>query len=154
MNFSQRVYSYFIIILICSTIITIAGINGFQRLEPYINTLNSDNTESLYYAEEMLTSISATKDLEKFEANLKKAQNNITEQGEQEVLSRIAEEYRPAFSGNRKIEEKTIDDIAELSKINREAMEQAGNRAKKMESVGIWIIIFPSVFIWIIGKFF
>ena len=30
-------------------------------------------------------------------------------------------------------------------------MEQAGLRAKKTQTVGIWIIIFPSIFIWIIG---
>ena len=59
MNFAQRIYSSFIIILVCSTVITIAGICGFQRLEPFVSTLNSSNTESLYYAEEMLSSISA-----------------------------------------------------------------------------------------------
>ncbi len=30
-------------------------------------------------------------------------------------------------------------------------MERAGKKAKKTEKVGIWIILFPSVFIWIIG---
>ena len=30
-------------------------------------------------------------------------------------------------------------------------MEKAGLRAKKIQTVGIWIIIFPSIFIWIIG---
>ena len=151
MNFSDRVNSSFIIILICSTIITIAGICGFQRLEPFINTLNSCNTQSLHYAEEMLSSISTRKNLNKFEKYLTKAQNNITEDGEEEVLNRIANDYRPAFNGNKKAEEKTIDDIIELSKINRNALERAGLKAKKMESVGIWIIIFPSIFIWIIG---
>ena len=69
MNISGKIYLYFIILLICSTIITIAGIYGFQKLEPSINLLNSSNTQSLYYAEQMLTSISAKKDLNKFEKN-------------------------------------------------------------------------------------
>ena len=30
-------------------------------------------------------------------------------------------------------------------------MQKAGLRAKKLQTVGIWIIIFPSIFIWIIG---
>lgn len=30
-------------------------------------------------------------------------------------------------------------------------MEQAGIKAKKLKAIGIWIIIFPSAFIWIIG---
>ena len=151
MNFAHRIYSSFIILLICSTIITIAGIRGFLKLEPYINTLNSRNIQSLYYSEQMLSSISIKKDLSKFEENLEKAKNNITEVGEEKILNKIADNYLPAFSGNKKIEDIKIDEIAELSKINRLAMQRAGRIAKKTESVGIWIILFPSIFIWIIG---
>lgn len=151
MNFSERIYSSFILVLICSTIITIAGLDGFQRLEPFLETLNSSNTKSLYYAEQMLSSISAKKDLKNFEDNLKKAQSNITEPGEKEVLDKISKNYLPAFRGNKKVEEETIGEIVELSKINRRTIEQAGLKAKKMESVGMWIILFPSIFIWIIG---
>ena len=30
-------------------------------------------------------------------------------------------------------------------------MEQAGVKAKKQRAIGVWIILFPAVFIWIIG---
>ena len=151
MKLGKRIYYSFIIILSCSTVISIAGIIGFQRLEPFVNALNSSNTETLYYAEQMLSSISMKKNLKKFEKNLNKAQNNITEPGEKEILEKIAGSYQPAFHGNEVYEEATIDSIAELSKINRLAMQRAGLRAKKMQTVGIWIILFPSIFIWIIG---
>ena len=151
MNLSGKIYLYFIILLICSTIIAAAGIYGFQRLEPAINLLNSSNTQSLYYTEQMLTSISAQKDLDKFEKNLYLAKSNITENGEKEVIDKIASNYLPAFKGNKKIEEETVNEIAALTKINRLAMEQAGAKAKKQRAIGIWIILFPSVFIWIIG---
>ena len=151
MNFAHRIYSSFIILLICSTIITIAGIRGFLELEPYINTLNSHNTQSLYYAEQMLSSISAKKDIDVFERNLEKAKNNVTEVGEEEILNKIADNYLPAFKGSKEIEEEKIGEIAELSKINRLAMQREGRVAKKTESVGIWVILFPSIFIWIIG---
>jgi len=151
MNLSGKIYLYFIILLICSAVIAVAGIYGFQRLEPFVNTLNSANTQSIYYAEQMLSSISVKKDLKRFEENLKKAQNNITEVGEKEALDKISESYLPAFKGNKQIEDVTIDEIAEFSKINRVAMEHAGIKAKQIENIGIWIILFPSVFIWIIG---
>ena len=154
MKFSGKIYLYFIILLTCSTIITIAGIYGFQQLEPAIKLLNSSNTQSLYYAEQMLTSISAKKNLKQFEKNLHLAGENVTEDGERNVLDQIASEYLPAFEGNKIFEEQTINDIAELAKINRLAMEQAGAKAKRQQAVGIWIIIFPSVFIWIIGLAF
>lgn len=151
MNLSGKIYLYFIIILVCSAIIAVAGVYGFQRLEPAINLLNSSNTQSLYYAEQMLTSISAQKNLNKFENNLHLAENNITEPGEKEVLNKISSNYMPAFRGNKQMEEETVNEIANLAKINRLAMEQAGINAKKQEAVGLWIIIFPSVFIWLIG---
>ena len=151
MIFARRIYYSFIVILVCSTVIAIAGIRGFQRLEPFVNTLNSSNTKSLFYAEQMLSSISVKKDLKMFEKNLKDAKNNTTEPNEKEVIDKISGYYKSAFQGNKKMEEKAVNEIAELSKINRVAMEQAGIRAKKIQTVGIWIIIFPSIFIWIIG---
>ncbi len=151
MNFAKRIYYSYIIILICSTVITIAGIRGFQRLEPFVNTLNSSNTRSLYYAEQMLSSISAKKDIKVFERNLNLAKNNITEPEERDVIEKIAGNYQPSFYGNNMYEDETIDNITELSRINRVALEQAGLKAKRMQTVGIWIIIFPSIFIWIIG---
>jgi len=151
MNLSEKIYMYFIILLVCSAVISAAGIYGFQRLEPAINMLNSRNTQSLYYAEQMLTSISAHKDLNKFENYLNLARKNITEAGEKEAADKIASNYLPAFQGNKRTEEETINEIAALAEINRLAMEQAGNKAKRQRSAGIWIILFPSVFIWIIG---
>ena len=151
MNFAEKIYLYFIILLTCSTIITIAGIYGFQQLEPAIDLLNSSNTQSLYYSEQMLTSISAKKDLNTFKKNLDLANKNITEPGEKEVIEKIASDYLPAFRGNKIAEEQTVNDIAELTRINRVAMEQSGVKAKKQEAIGIWIILFPSVFIWLVG---
>lgn len=151
MNFSGKIYLYFITLLICSTVITLAGIYGFQKLEPSINLLNSSNTQSLYYTEQMLTSISAKKDLKVFEKYLTLAKHNITEEGEKEAVNSISADYLAAFNGNKKSEDKTIKDITDLAKINRLAMEQAGIKAKKQCAIGIWIILFPSVFIWIIG---
>ena len=151
MNLSKRIYLYFIILLICSTIITFAGIYGFQQLEPSIKLLDSSNIQSLYYTEQMLTSISAKKNLKLFEKNLQLAEKNVTEYGEKNILDKITSEYSLAFEGNKAFQEQTINDIAELAKINRLAIEHAGKKAKQQKAIGIWIILFPSVFIWIIG---
>ncbi|MBR6163812.1 hypothetical protein IKQ26_07990 [bacterium] len=151
MKFSGKIYAYFIIILACSTIITIAGIYGFQRLEPAINALNIRNTQSLYYAEQMFVSISAHKDIDNFETYLYKAKNNITEPGEADAVKRIADIYKEAFRGNHAIEEQTINEITSFAEINRSAMEKAVVKAKKQQSIEIWIILFPSIFIWIVG---
>ena len=139
------------LLILCSTIIAIAGIKGFQRLAPAINIINSRNTQSLYYAEQMLTSISTQKNINNFEFYLNKSKQNITEEHERENINNIEKVYKSAFSGNTKAEEQTIDCIINLSRVNRKAMEIAGNDASKLESVGIWLIIFPTIFAWIIG---
>lgn len=149
--FAKKIYLSFILLLLCSTMIAAAGIKGFQRLAPAINIINSRNTQSLYFAEQMLTNITTQKNMEKFEYYLQKSKENITEQHEKEVVNNIESEYKPAFRGNIKAEEQIINYIIELSSINRKAMEDAGKQAKKMESIGIWIIIFPTIFAWIIG---
>ena len=63
LGFDKRIYISFILLLICATIIAISGIYGFKRLAPAINIINSRNTQSLHYAEEMLKSISKEKTL-------------------------------------------------------------------------------------------
>lgn len=149
--FAKKIYFSFILLLFCSTIIAIAGIKGFKRLAPAINIINSRNTQSLYYAEQMLTNITKHKNLKKFELYLNKSKENITERQEKEALINIEKTYKDAFLGNEQSEEETIGYIVDLSSINRKAMEKAGNEASKLENVGIWIIIFPTVFAWIIG---
>lgn len=151
MKFSGKIFLYFIILLISSTVIALAGIYGFQRLDPSIDLLNSYNTQSLYYTEQMLTSISAQKDLNNFVINLNNAKQNITQDNEKEILDNITQNYIPAFKGNEKSEERTIDLISDYARINRLELEQAGIRAKKLRSIGIWTILFPTVFIWLIG---
>lgn len=150
-EFSKQIYFSFILLLFCSTIISIAGIGGFQRLAPAINTINARNTQSLYYAEQMLTNIATHKDINKFEKFLNKSKENITEENEKEAVENIEKMYKSAFSGNFKAEEYTIANVVKLTEVNRNAMIEAGIRAEKLKNIGIWIIIFPTIFVWIIG---
>ena len=67
MNFSKSIHFSFILLLIFSTIMAIAGVRGFLRLAPSIEYINKHNTRSLYYAEQMLSSISFIRNLQNFE---------------------------------------------------------------------------------------
>ena len=151
MSFSKSIHFSFILLLIFSTIIAIAGIRGFLRLAPSIEYINKHNTRSLYYAEQMLSSISVNRNQRSFEEALKNAERNVTESGEASAVKSIRQEYRQAFCGNINAEEKVIDDIIELSKINRVAMKQAGMDVKQLSAVGIWVIVFLTFIIWVLG---
>ncbi len=151
MNFSKSIHFSFILLLLFSTFMAIAGIRGFQRLAPSIEHINKHNTRSLYYAEQMLSSIAVKKDVLSFESALRQEQLNITEEGEKDVIKSIEKNYKKAFSGNIASEEVVIDNIIKLSQINRCAMRQAGDDVKKLSSVGIWVIVFLTLTIWVIG---
>ena len=151
MNFSKSVHFSFILLLIFSTIIAIAGVRGFLRLAPSIEYINKHNTRSLYYSEQMLSAISVNKNLHEFEKALNNARKNVTESGEASAVKNIEKDYKQAFSGDKITEEKVINNIIELSKINRVAMNQAGMDVKQLSSVGIWVIVFLTLIIWVLG---
>lgn len=151
MGFSKSIKLSFILLILCSAIIAISGIRGFIRLAPSIDLINKSNTQSLYYAEQMLSGISKKKDLVQFELALEQEKNNITESGEENAIKIIEDNYKKAFNGDIKAEETVIDAITLFSEINREAMHKEGRKAKKLSSVGIWVIAFPALFIWILG---
>lgn len=151
MNFSKSIHFSFILLLIFSTIMTIAGIRGFLRLAPSIEYINKHNTNSLYYSEQMLSSISVNRNLTNFESALHNAEKNVTESGEASAVKNIKEKYQQAFNGDKASEEVVINNIIELSKINRVAMHQAGMDVKQLSSVGIWVIVFLTLIIWVLG---
>ena len=151
MNFSKSVCFSFILLLIFSTIIAFAGVRGFLRLAPSIEYINRHNTRSLYYAEQMLSSISVNKNKQNFEKSLGNAKQNVTESGEASAVRNIEQKYSQAFSGDKKAQDIVINNIIELSKINRVAMRHAGMDVKQLSSVGIWVIVFLTVIIWLLG---
>lgn len=151
MHFSKKIHFYFLILLIFSTIMAIAGIRGFLRLAPAIDEINIHNTRSLYYAEQMLSELVVNRNMKKFEDAMHLEKANITEEGEAELIKKIENNYKPAFFGNIKKEEEIVDYIIDLSTINRNAMKRATIEANQLSSVGSWVIAFLTLLIWCIG---
>ena len=133
MNFSKSFYSSFILILIFSTILAIAGIRGFFRLAPAIEQINEHNTRSLYITEQMMSALTIKKDIKLFEQALRDGEANITEKGEAEAIKKIEKNYKKGFK-NAEYKEITVDNIIELSRLNRLAMKDAALSAKRLSS--------------------
>lgn len=151
MHFSKKIYFYFLILLIFSTVMAIAGIRGFLRLAPAIDEINLHNTRSLYYAEQMLSELVVNRNMKNFENAMHLEKANITEVGEADLIKKIEKNYKSAFSGNIKTEEEIVDYIIDLSTINRNAMKRATIEANQLSSVGAWVIVFLTIFIWFLG---
>ena len=150
MNFSKSFYSSFILLLIFSTLLAIAGIRGFLRLAPAIEQINEHNTQSLYITEQMMSALTVKKDINLFEQALKDGEANITEQGEAEAIKKIEKNYKSSFN-NPNLREITVDNIIELSRLNRLAMKDAALKAKKLSSAASWVIVFLAIMTWGLG---
>ena len=151
MNFARQIHYSFMLVLLCLAAAAAAGICGFYRLVPAVNALNERNARSLYYAEQMLVSLTADKNISKFEENLENAAQNTTEQGEEAAVNNIKRVYDEAFAGNKSAFSQAVYYITDLAEINRLAMRNACDDKKRMRDIGIWMIIFPSAAAWIIG---
>ncbi len=151
MNFAKSIHLSFLLLLIFTTFLALAGIRGFLRLAPSIEQINQHNTQSLYYAENMLSALSVKRDIVLFEKALTAEKQNITESGEAEIIKKIESTYKQAFAGNKNYEEKTVDNIIALSKVNRLAMKEAALNAQKLSSAGSWVIAFITILIWGLG---
>ena len=150
MNFSKSFYSSFILLLIFSTLLAIAGIRGFLMLAPAIEQINEHNTQSLYITEQMMSALTVKKDINLFEQALKDGEANITEQGEAEAIKKIEKNYKSSFN-NPNLREVTVDNIIELSRLNRLAMKDAALKAKKLSSAASWVIVFLAIMTWGLG---
>jgi len=147
MNFSKSFYLSFILLLVFSTLLAAAGIRGFLRLAPSIEQINKHNTQSLYIAESMMSALTVNKDIKSFEEALTKGKTNVTEKGEAEVINKIEKSYKSAAG----YKETTVNNIIELSRINRVGMQNAALRAKKLSSAGAWVIGFLTLITWGLG---
>lgn len=151
MNFSRTISTPIILLLIAVTVMVITGVRGFMRLAPSIEQINLYNTQSLYLAESMISSISVEHDINSFENALTLAQKNITEPGEKEIIQNIEKKYKSAFSGDKKDKELVINDINKLSAINRSAVQKTILKIKKLTAVGSYVIVFVGLIIWALG---
>lgn len=151
MKFSKSISLSILLLLVFTTVMATAGIRGFLRLAPAIEQINSRNTQSLYLTEKMMYTIAAENDIKLFEDALAQAKQNITEVGEKEKIQDIESKYASAFNGNKIAKKEIIADISALSEINRIAMKNAALNAKRLSSVGAWVITFMTIFIWCLG---
>lgn len=143
-------------------LIAICSIWVFMRMTPAIEVIIERNERSLQACEQMLASmviVSEDKSLNNtqyamFKSALKRAQNNITESGEPELLKAITKDYSRAFQGDLSARQKTVTSILLLAKNNREAMIKADIKAKNLGHAGTWGIVFMAICIFLAGLIF
>ena len=150
MRFSKSIPFSIFILLVFATLMAIAGIRAIYRLVPEIDRINKSNTQSLYLIDNMLLA-EVNSDIKAFEENLNKEKENITENNESEKILQIDMVYKQAFDGDIQAKRKLISALADLAEINRLAMIDYAQNAKKLSIVGTWVIVFMIIIVWSIG---
>ena len=89
-----------------------------------------------------------------FKEALKKSQSNVTESEEPEILGTINRYYVQAFQGDPEATLQTIQAIAKLSQVNRDAMEKADQRARQLGNAGAWGVVFMAALLFLASLLF
>lgn len=142
-------------------LMALGAIGIFERMTPAIADILSNNERSLQACEEMLAALVFAHDSDKnremsimFSQALERAEKNITETAEPEMLKKIAAHFPLAFSGNGHAIEVTSESIRNLAEINRKAMDDADARARQLGKGGAWGIVFMAVCAFLAGIIF
>ncbi len=150
MRFSKSIPFSIFVLLVFATLMAIASIRAIYRLVPEIDRINRSNTQSLYLIDNMLLA-EVNSDLAAFEENLNKEKENITETEESDKIAQIDIVYKKAFEGDTHSKRLLISALADLAEINRLAMIDYAQNAKKLSIVGTWVIVFMIIIVWSIG---
>lgn len=122
---------------------TLGAIGLLARIAPGIGTVLVDNVPSQAAAEEMLVALAQdTPDAAaSFRDALARAQGNITEDAERPLLATLAADAELALAGDPSAEARAIDAAAALSRVNREAIATADDRARFLGTTGAWAMV-------------
>lgn len=134
----------------------------FIRMAPAIEVIIIQNERSLQSCEEMLSFL-ALMNLNgpdsgqlkaSFNEALTRAENNVTEKEEPLALEAIRLNYAKAFAGDFEARKRTVAAIASLSRINREAMAVADQKARQLGNGGAWGVVFMASAVFLVGMLF
>jgi len=134
-----------------------------MRMAPAMTDVIERNERSLYAGEEMLAALVLVADnmasdeeqqRSRFHAALKRAEKNVTEEGEAAALKVIVASSSAAFTGDLSARRQMVTAIVQLGDINRKAMRQADKRVRQFGEAGIWGVVFMAIAVFSVGLLF
>ncbi len=133
-----------------ATALTAVGL--LIRMSPVIGKIVSENVRSLEATEAMLGVLAEApagpldaKAAARFDRALKNAWDNVTEVEERAALTRIAEVQKAALAGDGTARAEMIEEIFELSEVNRHAMRLADDEARRQGDAGAWFAVLAAI---------
>lgn len=135
--------------LVVVHIVTAFGAIGLlSRMSPAVENILEENVYSNEAAERILATLAladptpATVMRERFDSNLQRLRNNITEAEETPVIDEIERALAEVVNGELPAREEAVRGLLKLISINREAMVKADEDAKRLGTAGAWAAVF------------
>lgn len=143
-------------------LMALGAIGILMRMAPAIAGIIERNERSLHACEEMLASLSLVgnesapddEQRTRFKAALKRAEQNVTEEGESTALKVVSANSPAVFAGDLAARKQTVTAIVRLADINREAMNEAVKRARQFREGGVWGVVFMAICVFSVGLLF
>ena len=138
----------------------------FMRMTPAIEFIIDRNVTSLQMCEEMLAALATLDNKgvankaaiafteQSFATALQRAQKNITESDEPDIIQAIYRSYPQAFAGNSEALAATVKAIKRLGATNRTAMVTADKKARHFGNAGAWGIVFMASGVFLMSMLF
>lgn len=145
-------------LIVFQMLIAFGAIGLLGRMSPEIERILEDNVVSIEASEVMLAALASEEGgmegrSRRFRRALDVARENVTEVEEEGVLAVIEPLVGEALAGPGPARERVITELGVLSRTNREAMEAADARAKRLGMAGAWATVFVA-FIGFMASFF
>jgi nitrate/nitrite-specific signal transduction histidine kinase len=132
-------------LVVLSLSLAFGAIGLFVRMGPAIERILQENVYSIVAAERVLSEfveaegkpLSVAARREVLEA-IDKAERNVTEPEEQGVLASLRRELPQAMDGDRAARHQVVSDVHSLIAVNRTAMNEADEEARRLGRAGAW----------------
>lgn len=135
-----------------NVLLSFGTIGLLVRMSPAIERILQENVYSIAAAEEMLAMVARAGaqpmpagEQPRFAEALQRAESNITEGEEQEVIARIRGSQAAALAGDMAARIVVVDALQELMRINRSAMRAVDREAQRLGTAGAWSIVFTAI---------
>ena len=143
------------LMILFNLLLSFGAVWSLQRMNPEIQRIYERNIVSLDACENMLLLLTApVPDTGAFARALQSAENNITESGEKESITRIKLLAGKFTGGDQTVKESMTREIIKLTNFNKNAIMQSAMQAQKMRQAGAWGIVFMTLFFFAAAIFF
>lgn len=148
------------VLVLLNLLLAFGSIGLFVRMGPAIERILQENVYSIVATEEMLTVLAefGGEPLPKgaralLRESLQKARQNVTENEEEEVLESIERHLFAAMDGDSQARKTVIGELAQLIRINRDAMRRVDEKARRLGSAGAWAAVFIGFLSFVLSLF-